>query len=204
MLLYQFNPKIHNLGNIGLGGFLHAEMAQFSTKLIDILAYEGRDIRKEITDCYKYNSVLDLCCGVGLSTPENGIGIDTSGMMIRKAKGIHKNKEFYIENAESYRPSKIIDVVTCMYAFHEMPEYAWIKIIENSIKIAKKEIIIVDISPNYIPSNIMLSGEPYLENYIKKFDRISKIYKFNRYDIIKDKVTIWYKNMDYLYLNDFK
>lgn len=196
-MLYQFNPKIHNFGNIGLGGFIHAEIAPFSTRLIDILAYEGRNVRKELMSFYKYNSVLDLCCGVGLSTPENAIGIDTSDMMIRKAKSIHKNKEFFIANAENYDPPRDIDVVTCMYAFHEMPEYAWIRIIENSLRIAKKEIIIIDISTDYNPSKMMLSGEPYIENYLKNFDRVSKAYNFEKYNLIKDKVTIWFKSMDY-------
>ena len=199
-MLYQFNPKIHNLGNTGLGGFIHAEMAHFSTNLIDILAYDGRNVREEILSSYKYHSVLDLCCGVGISTAENAIGIDTSNMMITKAKKSYKNKEFYVGNAENYIPKKDIDIVTCMYAFHEMPEYAWRRIIENSIRIAKKEILIVDISPNYKPSDMMLSGEPYIENYLKKFDKVSIEYNFGKYHMIKDKVTIWYKNMDYSYL----
>jgi len=194
-MLYQFNPNIHNLGNIGLGGFIHAEMAYFSTKLIDKISYNGVDVRSKILTGYEKYCVLDLCCGVGMSTMENSIGIDTSDMMINKAKNIFPNKCFYIGNAENFKPEVEIDVITCMYGFHEMPEYAWKRIIENSLNIAKKEILIVDIAPEYIPSKAMLTGEPYIKNYLKNFNDVSKYYNFERYNFLKDKVTIWYKNI---------
>lgn len=195
-MLYQFHPKIHNLGNIGLGGFIHAELAEFSTDLIDKIAYDGRNVRKEVLKEYKGLSVLDLCCGVGMSTIENGIGIDTSGVMIRKANQLFKNKKFEVGNAENYKPNQEIDIVTCMYAFHEMPQYAWERIIENSMNIAKKEIIIMDISPSYSPSDMMLSGEPYILKYLKDFDKVSQEYHFSRINIINDKVTMWFKTIE--------
>ena len=39
------------------------------------------------------------------------------------------------------------------------------KIVLNAKRIAKNEVLIMDISPNYKPSSLMLSGEPYLINY---------------------------------------
>ena len=195
-MFYQFNPKIHNLGNVGLGGLIHAELAHVSTRLIDRIAYSGRDVRKELLEDYSGYSVLDLCCGVGMSTIEYGTGIDTSDAMINKAKQLFKNKKFEIGNAENYKPKNDIDIVTCMYAFHEMPEYAWKKIIENSLKIAKKEVVIMDISPSYKPSDMMLSGEPYILNYLKNFDKISQEYEFYKTNLINDKVTIWFKSIE--------
>ena len=195
---YYYNPKIHNLGNIGIGGKLHANFAYTSTKLIDIIRYNGRNIRKEIYQPYlnKNKSILDLCCGVGLSTPPGQIGIDTSYEMInvakKNAKIANKNTNFYFGNAESFRPKKSIDIVTCMFAFHEMPNYAHIRIIQNALILAKEEFIIVDIAPNYKnkkPPNIMLEGEPYLINYLNTIEDI--LYDFEEIIYIPNHVHIW-------------
>lgn len=171
---YYYDRRIHNLGNTGFQGKIHAEAAYVSTKIIDRIRYNGRDIRKEIMEDYKNNSVLDLCCGIGLSTVEDGVGIDTSYEMLRVAMRQNfkdnGNKQFHFGNAENFKPDESVDIVTCMFAFHEMPLYAHCRIIENAISIAKKEIIIVDIASNYKPKKIMLYGEPYLENYLKTID----------------------------------
>lgn len=42
------SPTIHTLGNVGLGGALHAALAPLSTKLIDVVAYEGQDVRQKV------------------------------------------------------------------------------------------------------------------------------------------------------------
>ena len=47
---YYYNPKIHNFGNIGISGKIHAELALIATKTIDIIRYDGRNIREEITE----------------------------------------------------------------------------------------------------------------------------------------------------------
>ena len=83
---YYYNPNMHNLGNIGIGGKIHAEFSPYITKFIDNIRYEGRDIRKEIIESYKNKKIIDLCCGTGLSTFENSIGIDTSIEMINVAR----------------------------------------------------------------------------------------------------------------------
>lgn len=192
---YRFDPRIHNIGNIGLGGFIHAEIAEFSTKLIDKIAYNGVDVRKNVLNEYSGKTILDLCCGVGLSTGDKCIGVDSSKQMINKARKIHKDKLFIIENAENYKPSSNVDITTCMYAFHEIPTYGWYKIIENALCFTDEELVILDISLNYSPSDIMLTGEPYIENYLKKFNEVAIEYEFNSEIIIKDKVTKWVKKM---------
>ena len=87
---YYYNEKIHNFGNIGWKGRIHAEIAPFATKFIDIRCYNGINIRNEIMLPYKNNNkkVLDLCCGTGISTinNNNAIGIDTSFEMLKIAK----------------------------------------------------------------------------------------------------------------------
>lgn len=186
---YYYDPRIHNLGNIGVKGKIHAEAALVSTKIIDVLCYNSVNIRDEIMKDYANNSVLDLCCGVGISTMHNSIGIDTSIEMLDVAKKINHNKQFYFGNAEIFKPLEKPDIVTCMFAFHEMPLTAHCKIIENAINIAKREIIIVDISSSYRPKQIMLSGEPYLLNYLKNIDNTLRVFRKEHY--IDNHVDIW-------------
>lgn len=86
---------------------LHAAVAPAATRLIDELAYDGIDVRSKVAqDLYKMVNrtktyVLDLCCGVGMSTrclassfrdAEYICGIDTSPEMISMARYISKLK----------------------------------------------------------------------------------------------------------------
>ena len=204
MFYYPFDPRIHNFVNIGLRGAIHAEFAPIFTKLIDFKAYNRRDIRKEITDKLlgEHNNkdtekdienyqILDLCCGVGFSTSE--FGIDTSPQMINKAKNLFPDKTFFIENAEDFKPKNDakFSAVTSMFSFHEMPMTAHEKIIENSMKLAKKEILIIDISPEYESSELMRSGEPYLLDYQKTIEKTMNKYSFERSDYFPGHVTVW-------------
>ena len=195
---YYYNPKIHSLGNIGIGGKIHANLAYTSTKIIDNIRYKGKNIRKEIYEPYlnKNKNILDLCCGIGISTPPGQIGIDISPQMLEVAKKNHENnvtnKKFIFGNAETFRPKESIDIVTCMFAFHEMPRQAQIKVIHNALMIAKEEFIIVDIAPNYKnknPPQLMLKGEPYLIDYLNTIEDI--LFDFEETIYIPNHVHIW-------------
>jgi len=48
---YWFDKRIHTFGNVGLGGAIHAAMAPIATKIIDIKAYDGIDVRSEVSVC---------------------------------------------------------------------------------------------------------------------------------------------------------
>lgn len=185
---YYFDPRIHNLGNIGPLGRLHAEIAPIFTKIIDKHAYHERDPRKEIYSTFD-GTVLDLCCGTGFSTCPKNVGIDASPEMIRVARKINHNKNYYVANAEFYGDDLSFDIVSCMFAFHEMPVSAHINIINNAFRIAKKKIVIVDIATNYKPSNFMLSGEPYILDYMDSID--NTLVEFNKTNYIKDHVDMW-------------
>ena len=186
---YYYNPDIHNFGNIGIGGKIHAELGVLFTKIIDNTAYNRIDIRSEIMEPYKSKKVIDLCCGTGLSTLENNLGIDTSNEMLKVARRYNKKSHFNYGNAETFGNYKEFDIATCFFSFHEMPNYAHLNIINNCKRIAKEEIIIVDISTKYTPSNIMLSGEPYLLNYLESIDNI--LSEFNKSIYIENHIDIW-------------
>lgn len=201
---YQYDKRIHNLGNIGLGGKIHAYISPLFTNMIDKIAYNGRNIRKEVLNNYTKNkSVLDLCCGVGTSTPNNkdnpnSLGIDTSPQMIRRAKELFPNKNFELNDGEYFIPNptnKKYDIATCFFGFHEMPTYAWKRIIKNIEPYINEKIIIVDISPTYSPSSTMLSGEPYLLEYQKNIQEHLIKLNFKENILIMNHVSIWQKEM---------
>mmetsp|Transcript_29905 Transcript_29905/g.72234 ORF Transcript_29905/g.72234 Transcript_29905/m.72234 type:complete len:341 (-) Transcript_29905:207-1229(-) len=103
MFEYWSRPDIHTFGNMGFGGAVHAAMAPLATKMIDVKAYGGLDIRKDISHELRTlvnktgARVVDLCCGVGMSTralesafhdAEFVVGLDTSHEMISMAQAI--------------------------------------------------------------------------------------------------------------------
>ena len=45
---YWFDSRIHTLGNCGFMGAVHAACAPLATKMIDVLAYGGVDIRQKV------------------------------------------------------------------------------------------------------------------------------------------------------------
>jgi ubiquinone/menaquinone biosynthesis C-methylase UbiE len=203
---YYYDRRIHNFGNIGLGGKIHSLLAPYATKLIDDKCYNSVNIRQAILSNYNqdfYNKyerlpkLIDLCCGTGSSTATNQLGIDTSEAMISAAtlrqarKIIHSNSRFIKGNAENYGQPQEFDTATLMFAFHEMPNYAHHKIIKNAKKITKHDILIVDISPNYSPSKLMLSGEPYLLNYKATIQDLLQKHQFNYLEYIPNHVGLW-------------
>ena len=210
---YYYDPRIHNFGNIGLGGQLHSKLAPYATKLIDDKCYNSVNIRQAILssyyqEFYKNNErlpkIIDLCCGTGTSTAANQIGIDTSEPMLSASRATlsqpqKNNKEitktqFIKGNAENYGQFQEFDTATLMFAFHEMPNYAHHKIIKNAKKITKHDIIIVDISPNYSPSPLMLLGEPYLLNYKATIQQLLTEHQFNYVEYIPNHVGLWTYN----------
>jgi ubiquinone/menaquinone biosynthesis C-methylase UbiE len=201
------------MGNIGLGGQLHSLLAPYATKLIDDKCYNSINIRQAILSSYnqdfynKYEHVpklIDLCCGTGTSTAANQLGIDSSETMISAAQAqaqatLSQTKQakktiktqFILANAENYGQPKEFDTATLMFAFHEMPNYAHHKIIKNAKRITKHEIIIVDISPNYSPSKLMLYGEPYLLNYKATIHKLLEKHQFSYLEYIPNHVGLW-------------
>jgi SAM-dependent methyltransferase len=200
---YYYDSRIHNFGNVGLGGHIHSLLAPYATSLIENKCYNSINIRQVILSNYNQEfyqkhervpKLIDLCCGTGTSTATNQLGIDTSEAMISTATLIHakkKHNKFIIANAENYGKPQEFDTATLMFAFHEMPNYAHHKIIKNAKRITKHEIIIVDINPNYNPSQLMLMGEPYLLNYKATIAKILEKHNFTYLEYIPNHVGLW-------------
>ena len=190
---YWYNPSIHNLGNTGMLGNLHAAATPLFTKLIDKKAYSGVDIRKQIYE-EMHGSVCDLCCGTGFSTKPGQTGVDTSKEMLRYSSLFNPGSNYIYGNAETYGKDREYDIVTCMFAFHEIPEEGHRKILNNAIRISSNKVIIVDISTDYKPSKMMLAGEPYTLEYISTIDKLMEDFSFEKRNLIKGHVDIWTYN----------
>jgi ubiquinone/menaquinone biosynthesis C-methylase UbiE len=52
---YWFDARIHTLGNVGITGGLHAASAAFATKVIDVNAYKGVDVRQQVSRSESYD-----------------------------------------------------------------------------------------------------------------------------------------------------
>jgi hypothetical protein len=46
---YWADSRIHTLGNVGFMGGVHAASAAFVTKVIDVIAYDGVDVRQQVS-----------------------------------------------------------------------------------------------------------------------------------------------------------
>jgi len=57
-----------------------------------------------------------------------------------------------------------------MFGLHEMPRDARRRVIRNALRIARSKVLLVDIWPGFTPSPMMLSGEPYLLEYLEHID----------------------------------
>ena len=180
---YPYDPRIHNFGNVGLGGKIHAQLARPVTKLIDILAYDGKNIRDQIIRSFNYdcNVISDWCCGTGTSsdalrfhyTNANITSFDTSPEMISVAKKYCLNDvHFQIQDVEDVTLKESADLITIMFAFHEIPQEGRLKILENAHKNLneKGKLLIVDIDLSYEPSYQMRMGEPYIDDYLENVE----------------------------------
>ena len=51
-----------------------------------------------------------------------------------------------------------------------MPSEARRAVLRNALRLATRTVVLVDISPHYTPSSYMLSGEPYVLDYLSHIE----------------------------------
>jgi SAM-dependent methyltransferase len=191
-LQYWRDPRIHNLGNVGAGGALHALLAPLATGIIDSVAYKGRDVRRELLRAHvpAGSRVVDLCCGVGTATVD--VGVDTSPQMIEMARRIAPpTRSFEVGNAETWGDADSFDVATVFFALHEMPEAARATVVANAHRLARERVLVVDIAPGYTPSPSMLMGEPYVLDYL---DKVRDELRDWEHYVVADTVGVWVRD----------
>lgn len=191
---WWYNPVIHSFGNTGNLGKIHAKLAPYITKTIDVTAYSGRDVRSEVSDLVSKrieetnNTVLclDFGCGVGISSIalDNSLknrfsnsqvyGLDTSNEMLCNKRD--KNNSIIFVNSNVVKKplghlNGKVDAITIMFLLHECPRRAHYRILDSAHELLKPDgiIVIADISETYVPSIGMLLGEPYVLDYQETF-----------------------------------
>lgn len=184
-----YHPRIHNMGNVGVGGWIHAKMARYATKIIDDRAYGGRNMRHEFAQLLKCQQVppdlIEVGCGVGTLTQElSRMGyferlraFDTSEIMISEARAFArkndmKEVEFDVRNACDVG-TLCAGVAVSSFMMHELPTEAHVDVVRSLLECTRQpggQVWIMDIDTTYVPSPAMLSGEPYVEAYIDQID----------------------------------
>ena len=84
-----------------------------------------------------------------------------------------------------------------MFGMHEMPQDGRRRVLRNALRIAKSKVMVVDIWPGFEPSPMMLSGEPfileYLENIEGDVDAVADptVWEVTRVDVVEQHVRMW-------------
>jgi hypothetical protein len=84
-----------------------------------------------------------------------------------------------------------------MYGMHEMPQAARRRILRNAMRLARESVIVVDIWPGFKPSPMMLSGEPYVLDYLANMDAdvdastLTAEWDVTRIDVVEEHVRMW-------------
>jgi len=199
---YWNDPRIHNFGNTGLRGLLHALVVPIATHAIDRFAYMGVDARKLLHEVEfpADATVVDLCAGVGFSSARNGhvTCVDTSAQMLAVARLRRPDiKHFETGNAETWGESESFDIATLMFGTHEMPAHARRRVVRNALRLARRKVMIVDIWPGFEPNAMMLSGEPFVLDYLANIDDDidasydPMVWSLERVDVVEGHVRMW-------------
>jgi len=207
---YWADPRIHNFGNLGWRGLVHALVVPIATHAIDRFAYSGTDARKllHVSEFPASAEVVDLCAGVGFSSARNGrvTAVDTSAMMLAVARLRRPDvQRFEVGNAEEWGETDSCDIATVMYGMHEMPGDARRRVLRNALRLAREKVLVVDIWPGFEPSPMMLSGEPFVLDYLANIEddidacaaleaptlEGSAQWEVSRVDVVDQHVRMW-------------
>ena len=89
------------------------------------------------------------------------------------------------------------DIATVMFGMHEMPQEARRRVLRNALRIARETVLVVDIWPGFEPSPMMLSGEPYVLDYLGNIEgdidatADEMQWEVTRVDVVDSHVRMW-------------
>lgn len=111
---------------------------------------------------------------------------------------LHQSIQYMLRNAEDTQlPNQSYDLVTVMYAFHEAPHQGRERILKEARRLLSPGgvLAVVDISTGYTPSENMLRGEPYVQEYQRNIHRqLANIAGFERpkyQDVVPHHLGMW-------------
>ena len=201
-MVYHRNPRMHSLGNHGVGGFVHALLAPLATSIITQGAYVGWEPREWLQTGLRHHArVADLGCGVGTSTRD--IGVDASAEMVRMARIYHSGATFEQADAETWGDDDSCDAATLCFVLHEAPLRGRRRLLHNAVRISRSVVCVMDICPTYKPSKAMLWGEPYVLEYQSHIeydvravaDRTQRVAV--RHVVVPGHVVLWMLGVDH-------
>ena len=107
------------------------------------------------------------------------------------------NTQFALVSENTDLPHEAFNLVTIMYAFHEVTFEARFRIIQEARRLLKVggTLAVVDISPTYTPSKYMLAGEPFVIEYQQNIDKqlaSASGFRFSRRkEVVPGHVNMW-------------
>jgi len=220
---YWADPRIHGYGNEGLMGAFHAAVAPLFTLGLDAFAYGGIDTRSAAFDrldavrrkhhAPKVRRAVDLGTGTGTTARAlrkryggRVVAVDTSPEMLRAARDLTRptfdfclNVAYRRRNAErTGLPRASADVAAVFFLLHEAPATARRKILEEGLRLLKPggSLVVCDIHPDFRPSPIMASGEPYINGYLDNIDAECEAFAehfaaLDRHVVYEGRLVLW-------------
>ncbi len=150
------------------------------------------NIRKLVIDLQGKNKrILDIGCGIGDST-SNGkgcLGIDNNRDVIHAAIKKHPDKAFKLGVITSWKPEENYDIATSMFYLHKLNASKRKEIISVAKRCANERVVILDVSPDYQPSERMIEGNPYLIDFLVNSRK--EMADFTEHTIIQDNISMW-------------
>ena len=89
------------------------------------------------------------------------------------------------------------DIATVMFGMHEMPPDARRRVMRNALRIARHTVMVVDIWPGFEPTPMMLSGEPFVLDYLANIEddvdasHDPMSWEVTRVDVVDEHVRMW-------------
>ena len=151
-------------------------------------AWDVVDAARAIVGAPPVANCVDLGTGTGATARSlrkryqaSVVGVDTSPEMLRAARDLTNTGSLDFCNDVTYKRHNAeatglaggkADVVSVFFLLHEAPAAARRQILREGFRLLAPggTLALCDIHPEYNPSPIMLSGEPYLNGYLDKID----------------------------------
>jgi trans-aconitate methyltransferase len=150
------------------------------------------DIRKFVIDLQgKNKKILDIGCGIGDSTScgEGSLGIDNKREAIEAATLKYPDKRFKLGVIASWNPPEKYDITTTMFYLHKLDSYKRKQIIHVAKKCAQERVVILDVSPDYTPTEIMIKKKPHLLDFIAESRK--ELADFTEHTMVEKNISMW-------------
>lgn len=144
----------------------------------------------------KGKRILDIGCGNGFSTSsyEGSLGIDINEKNIFEAKQMFPYKNFSLLSMNDEKHKEEFEVVTSMFYLSTVPQYIRTKLLNYACETAKERVVILDVSPEYITDNKLLTERKiYNPDFMQTFrDDLSH---FNENVLVDGLLNVWIYNI---------